>query len=165
MENFIASHLFKAVHFWTDRGLGEYQLYFLRDKEKREVDFLVVKNKQPWLLVEVKSSDNAGLSKSLFYSSPSRKPRMPFKWSSTWNISREIVFPQKHPSLSLPKPFCPSSFKKPIPCWKTKKRVNFFFYPQERWLSGRKHVPAKDAYPLNGYRGFESLSFRFFKIF
>lgn len=29
----------------------------------------------------------------------------------------------------------------------------------ERWLSGRKHVPAKDAYP-KGYRGFESLSFR-----
>lgn len=29
----------------------------------------------------------------------------------------------------------------------------------ERWLSGRKHVPAKDAY-LCGYRGFESLSFR-----
>lgn len=31
----------------------------------------------------------------------------------------------------------------------------------ERWLSGRKHVPAKDAYPIPGYRGFESLSFRF----
>lgn len=23
----------------------------------------------------------------------------------------------------------------------------------ERWLSGRKHVPAKDAYPLNGIEG------------
>ena len=28
-----------------------------------------------------------------------------------------------------------------------------------RVLSGRKHVPAKDAYP-KGYRGFKSLSFR-----
>jgi predicted AAA+ superfamily ATPase len=40
-ENFIASHLLKAVHFWTDLGLGSYDLHFLRDKEKREVDFLV----------------------------------------------------------------------------------------------------------------------------
>ncbi len=29
----------------------------------------------------------------------------------------------------------------------------------ERWLSGRRHVPAKDAYSY-GYRGFKSLSFR-----
>ncbi len=67
VENFIASHLYKATQFWTDRGLGEYKLYFLRDKEKREVDFLVVKNKKPWFLVEVKSSENNGISKSLYY--------------------------------------------------------------------------------------------------
>ena len=40
-ENFIASHLLKTVNFWNDTGMGEYGLYFLRDKEKREVDFLV----------------------------------------------------------------------------------------------------------------------------
>jgi uncharacterized protein len=67
IENFIASHLHKAVHFWTDQGLGEYGLYFLRDKEKREVDFLVSKDGKPWFIVEVKASDNGGLSKSLFY--------------------------------------------------------------------------------------------------
>lgn len=66
-ENFIASHLLKAVHFWTDRGLGEYDLYYLRDKEKREVDFLMTKNGKPWCLVEVKNSSHKGLSKSLFY--------------------------------------------------------------------------------------------------
>ena len=42
-ENMVAAHLLKAVHFWQDSGLGEYDLYFLRDKEKREVDFLVTK--------------------------------------------------------------------------------------------------------------------------
>lgn len=67
MENFVASHLLKAVHLWTDRGFGEYDLYFLRDKEKREVDFLVTKNEEPWFLVEVKASANGGLSKSLFH--------------------------------------------------------------------------------------------------
>ena len=38
-ENFIASHLLKAVHYWTDMGLGDYGLHYLRDKLKREVDF------------------------------------------------------------------------------------------------------------------------------
>ncbi|MCK4609193.1 MAG: ATP-binding protein, partial [Gammaproteobacteria bacterium] len=43
-ENFVASHLLKAIHLWIDRGLGEYQLFFIRDKDKNEVDFLVTKN-------------------------------------------------------------------------------------------------------------------------
>lgn len=67
VENFIASHLYKAVHYWTDQGLGDYDLYYLRDKEKREVDFLVSKDGKPWFIVEAKTSDNEGLSKSLFY--------------------------------------------------------------------------------------------------
>jgi len=65
-ENFVASHLLKAVHFWTDYGLGNYELHFIRDKEQNEVDFLVTKDKKPWFLVEVKVSDNNGISKSLY---------------------------------------------------------------------------------------------------
>lgn len=64
-ENFIACHLLKAVHWWTDIGLGRYQLYFIRDKEKREVDFLVTRDEKPWLLVEVKTSGRAKLSRQL----------------------------------------------------------------------------------------------------
>jgi len=66
-ENFIASHLLKAVHFWRDVGMGDYELYFLRDKKKREVDFLVTKNHTPWFLVEVKASKKVSLSKSLIH--------------------------------------------------------------------------------------------------
>lgn len=66
-ENFIASHLMKAIHYWEDRGFGKYGLYFLRTKDKREVDFLVVKDNQPWFLVEVKTSDTKELSKNLEY--------------------------------------------------------------------------------------------------
>ncbi len=66
-ENFIASHLLKAVDYWNDMGLGDYGLHYLRDKEKREVDFLVSKNDKPWFIVEVKHSQNSGLSKSLYY--------------------------------------------------------------------------------------------------
>lgn len=66
-ENFIASHLLKAVHYWTDTGFGDYDLFYLRDKEKREVDFLVTKNKKPWFLVEVKKSANQSISEHLYY--------------------------------------------------------------------------------------------------
>lgn len=56
-ENLIAGHLLKACHFWTDIGKGNFDLFYLRDKEKNEIDFLVTKNRTPWLAVEVKSKD------------------------------------------------------------------------------------------------------------
>lgn len=64
-ENLVASALLKAVHLWTDDGLGELGLHFLRDKEKREVDFLVSRGGEPWMLVEAKLSGRAALSPSL----------------------------------------------------------------------------------------------------
>lgn len=66
-ENFIASHLLKAVHFWTDAGFGNYGLYYIRDKDKREVDFMVTCNEEPWFLVEVKLSDNKAISPALIH--------------------------------------------------------------------------------------------------
>jgi predicted AAA+ superfamily ATPase len=66
-ENLIASHLLKSVHWWTDRGLGNFGLYFLRDKTGREVDFLVVKDNTPWFLVEVKSGSDRVLNPALAY--------------------------------------------------------------------------------------------------
>jgi len=53
-ETFAACQLLKAVEFWTDLGRGKFDLYYLRDKQKREVDFLVVRDDQPWFLVEIK---------------------------------------------------------------------------------------------------------------
>ncbi len=55
-ENFIASHLIKACHFWEDTGEGDFQLKYLRDKEKNEIDFLILKNQKPWFTVECKLS-------------------------------------------------------------------------------------------------------------
>lgn len=56
-ENLIASHLLKACHFWTDTGEGHYELHYLRNKEKQEIDFLISKDKKPWLCVESKLND------------------------------------------------------------------------------------------------------------
>ena len=56
-ETLIACHLLKAVETWTDPGFGTFELRYLRDKQKREVDFLVVKDQKPWFLVEAKHGD------------------------------------------------------------------------------------------------------------
>jgi predicted AAA+ superfamily ATPase len=58
-ENLVASHLLKTCHFWTDSGEGEFELRYLRNKEKREIDFLIVRDGIPWLPIEVKSADLA----------------------------------------------------------------------------------------------------------
>jgi predicted AAA+ superfamily ATPase len=65
-ETFVACHLLKAVETWTDLGLGRFELFYLRDKQKREVDFLVARDGAPWFLVEAKTSDRR-LSPSLAY--------------------------------------------------------------------------------------------------
>ncbi len=56
-ETFVACHLLKAVEGWTDLGLGQFGLSYVRDKRKREVDFLVTRDNQPWFLVEVKHAE------------------------------------------------------------------------------------------------------------
>jgi len=66
-ENFVACHLQKAVNWWQDLGYGTYDLYYLRTKDKREVDFLVTRNGKPWFIVEVKSSSHKRLSRNLEY--------------------------------------------------------------------------------------------------
>lgn len=56
-ETLAALHLLKAYHFWTDTAAGAFELRYVRDKEKREVDLLVLRDRTPWLLVECKSSE------------------------------------------------------------------------------------------------------------
>lgn len=65
-ENMIAVHLLKAVEIWNEMGEKPCLLFYIRDKEKREVDFLVMQGKTPLFLVEVKSNDS-NLSPSLLY--------------------------------------------------------------------------------------------------
>jgi uncharacterized protein len=56
LENLTALHLLKACQYWTDTAQGEFELHFLRTKEKEEVDFVVLREKKPWILVECKSN-------------------------------------------------------------------------------------------------------------
>ena len=58
-ETLVACHLLKAVEGWTDMGLGTFELGYLRDKERREVDFVVIQDGLPWFIVEVKHRDES----------------------------------------------------------------------------------------------------------
>lgn len=64
-ENFVAVHLLKAVHWWTDNGYGNYDLHYIRDKDKREVDFLITRDGNPWMLAEVKTGGGKTISPHL----------------------------------------------------------------------------------------------------
>ena len=59
----MANQLLKWCHFSQDWGFSPLDLHFVRDKEKREVDFLITKQKKPWILIETKlKSTNVGPS-------------------------------------------------------------------------------------------------------
>jgi len=65
-ENLIASHLLKLVHFLHDYEGWKAGLYFLRNVDKKEVDFLVTVNEKPWFAVEVKRADRT-IATPLYY--------------------------------------------------------------------------------------------------
>lgn len=56
-ENLVAMHLFKACNYWTDTGCGAFDLFYLRNRDGQEIDFLIVRDGKPWLPVEVKLAD------------------------------------------------------------------------------------------------------------
>ena len=55
-ENYVAVELKSLIDAWEDNGLGAFELFYIRDRDGRETDFLVCRNAIPWLLVEVKLS-------------------------------------------------------------------------------------------------------------
>ena len=66
LENTVAVCLRKWLHYRVDTQGRTTELYYIRDKEKREVDFAVVEEGQPRILIEVKRSETA-VSPSLRY--------------------------------------------------------------------------------------------------
>lgn len=56
-ENCLASHLLKFVHFLQDNEGYKIQLSFLRNVEKKEVDFFISVDNKPWFSVDAKTND------------------------------------------------------------------------------------------------------------
>lgn len=73
-ENMIAFHLFKAVQYWNDTAGEKLNLYFLRDRDHREVDFLITHNQQPLSLIECKLSDENPSSGLLYFAERLKVP-------------------------------------------------------------------------------------------
>lgn len=53
-ENYIAVELKSRINLWEDAGYGMFELNYIRNRDGRETDFLIVRDNCPWLLVEVK---------------------------------------------------------------------------------------------------------------
>ena len=101
-ETLVACHLLKAVEGWTDLGQGDFELRYLRDKQKREVDFLVVRDRKPWFLVEVKLTDTS-LSPSLAYFQAQTRAvhafqlvmNLPYEPADCLRVRQPVVVPAK----------------------------------------------------------------------
>ncbi|MBX7139325.1 MAG: ATP-binding protein [Oligoflexia bacterium] len=56
-ENLVANALKKEIDYRNDCLGEDYDLFMLRDRDQKEIDFLITKNQQPHLMIEAKSSD------------------------------------------------------------------------------------------------------------
>ncbi|MBF0288634.1 MAG: ATP-binding protein [SAR324 cluster bacterium] len=65
-ENLVASHLLKYCHFIEDTEGEQMELRFIRDHNKREIDFVVLKNNTPLFAVECKVGEK-NISKHVSY--------------------------------------------------------------------------------------------------
>jgi len=78
LENLVACSLLKHSQFRKDVSGESWELFYLRDKEGREVDFVVTLNRRVHWLIEVKKS-NSELSASLKHYTQKLKPKQSFQ--------------------------------------------------------------------------------------
>lgn len=90
LENLTACALLKEIHFREDVKGEQWKLFYLRNKEGKEVDFLISKNNKLSTLVEVKVNQDY-TSKSLMFFS--KKFQNIQKIQIVKNLKREKTFP------------------------------------------------------------------------
>ena len=73
-ENLLATHLLKKIHFLQDSQGLPFEMKYIRDKESREVDFIILNGGQPFALIDAKLSEDK-ISRSLQYYSEKLKPK------------------------------------------------------------------------------------------
>jgi len=79
-ENLVASHLLKYVHWLHDVEGHRVDLRYVRDREKREVDFLLVRDGKPWVLIEAKLGEQAATPSLAYFRA---KLKVPFAFQVT----------------------------------------------------------------------------------
>jgi len=58
-ENYVAAEWKTRLDLWRDRGLGNFDLMYIRTRDGKESDFLIVRDRKPWLLCEAKLQDES----------------------------------------------------------------------------------------------------------
>ena len=53
-ENFIAVQLYAWLTAYNDAGLANFDLFYIKTKDGKETDFLILNDNIPWLLIEAK---------------------------------------------------------------------------------------------------------------
>ncbi|VAW39568.1 hypothetical protein MNBD_DELTA03-945 [hydrothermal vent metagenome] len=96
-ENMVASHLLKFCDFYHDVYGIKTVLWYIRDREGREVDFLVTWGDTPWFMVECKLK--AGSTRMLNYFA--ERLRVEQKFLVTMN-EREHYFDRQNKVLVVP---------------------------------------------------------------
>ena len=56
-ENMVALELMRAVSYWNEWGWGTFDLFYVRNKDGHEVDFLITEGRKPCLLIEAKETE------------------------------------------------------------------------------------------------------------
>ena len=74
-ENLVAAHLLKYCHYIEDTEGHSMELRYLRDTDKREIDFVVIQDNEPLFAVECKAQDR-DLSPHIKYFS--RRTKIPY---------------------------------------------------------------------------------------
>lgn len=97
-ENLVATHLLKKIHYLEDRDGYRYELRYLRDKEGREIDFVILKEGKVIELIEAKWADET-VSKSLAYYASRLNPER------ATQIVGNLRRPYSHNKLSVLDPF------------------------------------------------------------
>jgi hypothetical protein len=57
-ENYVAVELKAMIDLWHDKGIGDFELMYVRTRDGKETDFLILRNGQPWCLFEAKLQDD-----------------------------------------------------------------------------------------------------------
>jgi predicted AAA+ superfamily ATPase len=57
-ENYVACELNTSLQLWQEASGEKFSLFYIRDKQKHETDFLILREEKPWLLIETKYSDS-----------------------------------------------------------------------------------------------------------
>ena len=94
LENLVASCLLKFIHLRQDTAGESWGLYYLRDKEQREVDFVLTRNRRVQTLIEVKASDDA-VAGGLKYYAAKLKPAV------TLQLVQHLHKPQEKAGIKI----------------------------------------------------------------